>query len=155
MESYKLLPPNLNYAIMASLSQIAQQLVSISNVTPFQNIIVQNNAPFKPPASAIRINVIWLLSLVLSLTHALSVAYPLSGFPRYNGARHNYLRMLHGFERFRPPRIVDSMPTLLHLSIFLFIAGLIDFLLLTNKIVAFCVPATFRRSLLRVWYLRH
>jgi len=31
------------------------------------------------------------------------------------------------------------MPTLLHLSIILFIAGLIDFLFLKNKIVAFCV----------------
>jgi hypothetical protein len=141
MESYKLLPPDLNNAIVASLSQIAQQLVSISNVTPFQNVIVQNNAPFKPPASVIRINVIWLLSLVLSLTHALSVAYPLSGFTQYHGARarHNYPRTLHGIERSRPPRVADSMPTLLHLSIFLFIAGLIDFLLLTNKIVAFCV----------------
>jgi Family of unknown function (DUF6535) len=139
MESYKLLPPDLNNAIVASLSQIAQQLVSISNVTPFQNVIVQNNAPFKPPASAIRINVTWLLSLVLSLTHALSVAYPLSGFTQYHGARHNYPRKLHGIERSRPPRVADSMPTLLHLSIFLFIAGLIDFLLLTNKIVAFCV----------------
>lgn len=134
MESYKLLPPDLNSAIVASLSQITQQLVSISNVTPFQNVVFQNNAPLKPPASAIRINVTWLLSLVLSLTHALSVAYPLSGFTQYHGpgARRNYPRTLHGIERSRPP-------TLLHLSIFLFTAGLIDFLLLTNKIVAFCV----------------
>ncbi|KAF8489435.1 hypothetical protein F5888DRAFT_1892902 [Russula emetica] len=139
MESYKLLPPDLNNAIIASLSQITQQLVSISNVTPFQNVIAQNNAPFKPPASAIRINVTWLLSLVLSLTHALSATYPLSGFAQYHGARHNYPRTLHGIERSRPPRVVDSLPTLLHLSIFLFIAGLIDFLLLANKIVAFCV----------------
>lgn len=139
MESYKLLPPDLNNAIIASLSQITKQLASISNVTPFQNVIFQNNAPFKPSASAIRINVTWLLSLVLSLTHALSVAYPLSGFPQYHGARHNYPRTLRGIERSRPPRVVDSMPTLLHLSIILFIAGLIDFLLLTNKIVAFCV----------------
>jgi hypothetical protein len=135
-ESYKLLPPDLNNAIIASLSQIAQQLVSISNVTPFQNVIF---APFKPPASAIRINVTWLLSLVLSLTHALSVAYPLAGFAQYHGARHNNPRTLHGIEKSRPPRVVDSMPTLLNLSMFLFIAGLIDFLLLTNKIVAFCV----------------
>ena len=134
MESYKLLPPDLNNAIVASLSQISQQLVSITNATPFQNIIFQNNASFKPPASAIRINVTWLLSLVLSLTHALSVAYPLSGFTQYHAARHNFPRTLH-----RPPRVVDSMPTLLHLSMFLFIAGLIDFLFLTNKIVAFCV----------------
>ncbi|KAF8488711.1 hypothetical protein F5888DRAFT_1622821 [Russula emetica] len=139
MESCKLLPPDLNNAIIALLSQITQQLVSISNVTTFQNVIAQNNAPFKPPASAIRINMTWLLSLVLSLTHALFATYPLSGFAQCHGARHNYLQTLHGIERSRPPRIVDLLPTLLHLSIFLFIAGLIDFLLLANKIVAFCV----------------
>ena len=139
MESYKLLSPDLNNAIIASLSQITWQLVSISNLTPFQNVIIQNNPPFNPPASAVRINVTWLLSLVLSLTHALSAIYPLSGFTEYHGAQHNHPRALHGIERSRRPRVVDWMPTLLHLSIFLFIAGLIDFLLLTNKIVAFCL----------------
>lgn len=143
MESYKLLPPDLNNAIIASLSQIIRQLVSISNVTPFQNVIVQNNPPFNPPASAIRINVTWLLSLVLNLTHALSAIYPLSGFTQYHGAQHSHPRALHGIERSRRPRVVDWMPTLLHLSIFLFFAGLIDFLLLTNKIVAFCLLGYF------------
>ena len=124
---------------MAPLSQLAQQLVSISNVTAFQNVVVQHVVPFKPPASAIRINVTWLLSLLLSLTQGLSAAYPLSGLAQYHRARRNYPDTLHGIERSRPPRVVDSMPTLLRLSIFLFIAGLIDFLLLTNQIVALCV----------------
>lgn len=70
----------------------------------------------------------------IQTSYALSATFPLSGF-----AQDNYPHTLHGIERSRPPRVVDSMPTLLHLSIFLFIAGLIDFLLLTNKIVAFCV----------------
>lgn len=130
-ESYKLLSPDLNDAIIPLLSQMTQQLVRISNVTPFQNVIVQNDTPFKLPASAVRINATWLLSLVLSLTHALYVVYPLSGF--VHGPRHDCPRTLQDIERSRRPR------TLLHLSIFLFIAGLIDFLLLTNKIVAFCV----------------
>jgi len=138
MESYKLLSPDLNNAIIASLTQITQQLVSISNGTPFQNVNVQSNAPFKPTASAIRINLTWFLSLVLSLTHALSVARLYTGFAQHHEARHENTRTLHRIERSRPPRIVDSMLTL-HLSIFLFIAGLIDFLFLTNKIVAFCV----------------
>lgn len=131
MESYKLLSPDLNNAVMASLSQmtITQQLVGISNAIPFQDAIIWNNAPFKLPASAIRINVTWLLSLVLSLTHALSAVYPLSGFTQYHYPRTSS----------RPPRVDHSLPTLLHLSIFLFTAGLIDYLLLTNKTVAFCV----------------
>ena len=80
VEGYKLLSPGLNNAIIASLSQIAHQFVSISNVTRFQNVFFQNNASFEPPAAAIKINATWFHSLVLSLTHALSVAYPLSGF---------------------------------------------------------------------------
>ena len=58
VESYILLSPDLNDAIIASLSQITQRFVSIFNVTPFENVIVQNDAPFKFPVSAIRINVI-------------------------------------------------------------------------------------------------
>ena len=123
---------------MASLTQITQQLVSISNGAP-QNVIVQSNAPFKLPASAIRINLTWFLSLVLSLTYGLSVVSSYSGSPRHHKARDKYPRKLHCIEQPRPPHVIDSMPTLLHLSIFFFIAGLIDFLLLTNKVVAFCV----------------
>ncbi|KAH9998219.1 hypothetical protein BJV77DRAFT_932633, partial [Russula vinacea] len=67
MESYKLLSPDLNNAIIASLTQITEQLVSISNGVPFQNIVVQSNVPYKPTASAVRINVTWFLSLLLSL----------------------------------------------------------------------------------------
>jgi hypothetical protein len=138
-ESYKLLSPDLNNAITVSLTQIAQPLVGISNATgaPFQNIIAQSNAPFKHAASAIRINVMWLLSLVLSLTYALSAALAYWGFAQQHGARHKYAYRLRGIVS--RSRVVDSTPTLLHLSIFLFIAGLINFLLLINKTAAFCV----------------
>ena len=71
VERYKLLPPDLNNAIIASLSQITHEFVSV---------------PFKPRAAAIKINVTWLLSLVLSLTHPLSIACSLSGFAQYLGA---------------------------------------------------------------------
>ena len=114
VETYKSLPPDSNNAIITSLSQIAHELVSL---------------PFKPRAAAIKVNVTWLLSLVLSLIRPLSIAYSLSGFAQYLGARHNYPCTLHGVERSRPLHVVDSTPTLLHLSISLFIAGLIDFLL--------------------------
>jgi hypothetical protein len=137
MESYKLLSPDLNNAITVSLAQIAQQLVSISNGAPFQDVIVQSNAPSKHAAFAIRINVMWLLSLVLSLTYALSAALPYWGFAQHDRAPHKYAHILRGTESIS--RVVDSTPTLLHLSIFLFIAGLIDLLLLMNKTVAFCV----------------
>ena len=132
VESYKLLSPDLSIAIVVSLTQITQQLVSVSNGAPFQNVVVQIDMPFKPTASAIRINVMWLLSLILSLTYALSAARPYWGVAQYHGAQHKHAHILRSI-------IVDSRPTFIHLSIFLFIAGLIDFLLLINKTVAFCV----------------
>jgi hypothetical protein len=62
VESYKLLSPDLNDVIIAaSLTQInsttRQHLLYLS--TPFQNVIVQRNVPFKPTASAVRVNVTW------------------------------------------------------------------------------------------------
>ena len=43
----------------------------------------------------------------------------------------------HGAERFRLSVAVEAMPLLLHTSVFLFFAGLIEFLFTINKIVAF------------------
>ncbi|KAH9986339.1 hypothetical protein BJV74DRAFT_988489 [Russula compacta] len=142
MESYKMLSPD---DITILLTQASQQLVSISNGTPLQNVTVQSNAQFKPTASAIRINVMWFLSLVLNLTSALSAVstlrlprrclefrYRCCGFPyKYDNV------FIKGSNSL--PVAVKIVPTLLHLSIFLFIAGLIDFLLSINKTVAFCV----------------
>ena len=132
MESYKLLSPDLSIAIVASLTQIPQQLVSISNGTSYQNFIVQIDVPFKPTASAIRINVMWLFSLILSLTYSLSAARPYWGFAQYHRAQDKHTHILRDV-------VVDSRSTLIRLSIFLFIAGLVDFLLMINKTVAFCV----------------
>ena len=134
MESYQLLLPDLNTMIVASLTQLAQQLVSISDGVLFQDlgVVIRSSTPFKPTAAAVRINVMWLLSLLLSLTYALSAARPYLGFAQHHAARHKYAHNLHGVA-------IDSMPTFLHLSVFLFIAGLIDFLLLINNIIAFCV----------------
>lgn len=134
MESYKMLSPN---AITVLLTQTSQQLASISNGTPL--------APFKPTASAIRINVMWFLSLVLNLTSALSAASILRLPRRYLGFRYQSRGFPYKHDNVfikgsKPlPMAVKIVPTLLRLSIFLFIAGLIDFLLSINKTVAFCV----------------
>ncbi|KAF8261189.1 hypothetical protein EI94DRAFT_1607946, partial [Lactarius quietus] len=72
IESYKNLSPNSADKANALLAQITQQLVNISNGTPLSNAIAQTNQPFKPTASAVRVNVLFFLSLVLSLTCALS-----------------------------------------------------------------------------------
>ena len=58
------------------------------------------------------------------------------------GAPHKRARMrayiFDGIEDFAMNRAIETMPTLLHLSVFLFFAGLVDFLIPINKTVAYC-----------------
>ncbi|KAI0266172.1 hypothetical protein BC834DRAFT_782276, partial [Gloeopeniophorella convolvens] len=102
--------------------------------------------PFKPTASAIRVNIMWFLSLALSLTCALSATLMQQWSRQYmelsghRGAPHKRARvrayLFKGIERFRMARAVETIPLLLHISVFLFFIGLVDFLLSINKAVA-------------------
>ncbi|KAF8269084.1 hypothetical protein EI94DRAFT_1682287, partial [Lactarius quietus] len=95
-------------------------------------------ASFIPPTSVVWVNSLWFLSLVFSLTCAL-LATLLQQWAR------RYLRLTHprcsphkrariraffadGVERLHLPWAVEALPTLLHISLFLFFAGLCVFL---------------------------
>ncbi|KAI0058232.1 hypothetical protein BV25DRAFT_1994376, partial [Artomyces pyxidatus] len=67
IDSYKNLQPDPNSATIALLSQISAQLAAASNGThlPFPSPIVST---FQPSSSAIRINILWFLSLILSVS---------------------------------------------------------------------------------------
>jgi hypothetical protein len=103
------------------------------------NIAPQGNVLYKSSASAIRINALLLLSLVLSLIIIISAAWahpssrPILEIPRHRGAPH---KDAYIFGRPRSSRAVEAA---LHLSVSLFIVGLVDFLLSINKTVAFFV----------------
>ncbi|KAH9032926.1 hypothetical protein EDB84DRAFT_113234 [Lactarius hengduanensis] len=147
IESYKQLSLDSGATTNALLTQISQQLANTSNGTPFPGVGAQNSPPFKPTASAVRVNVMWFLSLVLSLTCALSAtlmqqwARQYQELARRRGAPHKHARMrayiFDGIKGFRMTRAIEAMPMLLHLSVFLFFAGLIDFLILINTTVAY------------------
>jgi Family of unknown function (DUF6535) len=94
--------------------------------------------PFSPPKFAIWVNALWFLSLVISLTCALlatllqqwarryvTVTQP----PRYSPHKRARIRAFFadGVENFHLPWAVETLPTLLHLSLFLFFSGLIVF----------------------------
>src|SRR6266702_649677 len=140
MESYKKLSPDSGDQTVALLSQ----LVNISTGAP---AVVQNRPPFKAPAYIVRVNVMWFLSLILSLSCALLATLMQQWARRYleyaqhRGAPRKRARirayMFDGVEKFRLSQAVEAMPLLLHSSVFLFFAGLIDFLLPINKVVAF------------------
>lgn len=141
MESYKKLSPDSGDQTVKLLTQ----LVNFSAGVP---IVVQNSPPpFKAPASIVRVNVMWFLSLILSLSCALLATLMQQWARRYleyaqhRGAPRRRARirayMFEGVEKFHLSQAVEAIPLLIHTSVFLFFAGLIDFLLPINEVVAF------------------
>ena len=108
-------------------------------------------ALFTVPASAVWVNSLWLLSLVISVTCAL-LATLLQQWAR------RYLRLTHprcsphkrariraffaeGVENLHLPWTVEALPTLLHISVFLFFAGLGVYLFGVHKTIFSVVVA--------------
>ena len=99
---------------------------------------VSQPPPFSPPRSAIWVNSLWFLSFVISLTCALlatslhqwSNRYLMVTQPAWsspdNRAR---IRAFYaeGTEQMHVPWVVEALPMLLHLSVFLFFGGLVIF----------------------------
>ena len=92
-------------------------------------------------------NILWFVSLVLSLTCALLATLMQQWVRRYLQTSQRwyapYKRVriraffAEGIERFRLPVAVEALPALLHISVFFFFAGLVDFLININHTVAF------------------
>ncbi|KAH9071490.1 hypothetical protein EDB83DRAFT_251713, partial [Lactarius deliciosus] len=144
--SYNNLFPNYTDRTNTLLAQISQQLFDISKgVSSPNDVPFSNDFLFTPSPSAIRVNVIWFLSLVLSIASAVNAtlfqqwARRYLELTRHRVAPHKRARtrayMHNGIASFKMSRAVKAMPVLLHLSIFLFFAGLIDFLWDTNSTV--------------------
>lgn len=105
-----------------------------------------DHSPYSPTTSIVCVNTVWALSLVLSLTSALLailiqqwvrryVELPL--LPRSSSERarvRSYLFL--GALNFGMHHAVEAAPMLLHLSVFLFLAGLVMFFFIFNKTVA-------------------
>ncbi|KAF8471366.1 hypothetical protein DFH94DRAFT_637091, partial [Russula ochroleuca] len=95
--------------------------------------------PFSPPRYAVWVNLLWFLSLVMSLSCAL-LATSLHQWAR------RYIRLIqparcspekrarmraffaNGVDEMHIPWAVEGLPTLLHLSVFLFFGGVVIFL---------------------------
>ncbi|KAN0140391.1 hypothetical protein V8E53_001600, partial [Lactarius tabidus] len=94
--------------------------------------------PFTPPNYAVWVNALWFLSLVISITCALLATllqqwarrYLKVTQPRYSPHRRARIRAFfaEGVDKFLLPWAVEALPTMLHLSLFLFFAGLSVFL---------------------------
>ena len=101
--------------------------------------------PFYPPTSAVWVNSLWFLSLVISLTCALLATLLQQWARRYmrviqtRYAPHKRARIraffAEGVDKLHLPWTVEALPALLHLSLFLFFAGLAVFLFNINHTV--------------------
>ncbi|KAH9055326.1 hypothetical protein EDB87DRAFT_1567519, partial [Lactarius vividus] len=93
---------------------------------------------FTPPKYAIWVNTLWFLSLIISLTCALLATLLQQWVRRYikltqaRSSPHTRGRIRaffsEGVDNLHLPRVVEALPILLHLSLFLFFAGLLVFL---------------------------
>jgi hypothetical protein len=130
---------------VAMLDQISRQ---ISFIAPQFSISSTPPPPFpafKPLASDIRVNVFWFMALVFSLSAALLailvqqwVRDYMHVFQRYSDPlKSARLRQyLHeGSEGWYMPVVAEAVPGLLHVSLFLFLVGLCDFVLSINTTV--------------------
>jgi hypothetical protein len=125
---------------------LLSQLVNISAETAGLSVTVPPIPPFEAPASIVRVNVMWCLSLILSLSCALLATLMQQWARRYmvyaqhSSAPRKQARirayMFEGVMNFRMSQAVEAMPLLLHASVFLFFAGLIEFLFTYNNAVA-------------------
>ncbi|KAN0139080.1 hypothetical protein V8E53_003082 [Lactarius tabidus] len=114
------------------------QAITGSNLS---NISLPPSPPtFTPPTYGIWINSLWFLSLVISMTCAvlanllqqwarkyLKVTQPRSTSSEPRRARYRAF-YADGVDNFLLPWVFEALPAMLHLSVFLFFAGLIVFL---------------------------
>ena len=122
------------------LARINQQLSSQFNQPqdPIPDSLSSNPAQFSAPTSAVWVNGLWFLSLVISLTCALMATllqqwarrYQEVAYPRYSPFKRARIRAFYseGVEDLHVPWTVEALPALLHSSLFLFFAGLAVFL---------------------------
>ena len=140
------LTPNFHDITAFYLANIYQILADLNgSQVPIPFTFPNPSTPFSPPTSAVRVNILWFLSLVISLTCALWATLLQQWARRYmkvtrtRYSPHKRARILaffaEGVEKLHLPWAVEALPALLHLSLFLFFAGLSVFLLNINHAV--------------------
>jgi hypothetical protein len=153
--TYQSLQPSAQDTSTFYLAAIAQILAaSNASLTASLPPAPPNPSAFRPPRSAVWFNALWFSSLVISLTCAL-LATSLQQWarryvrvtqpPRYSPHKRARIRAFfaEGIEKLHLPWAVEALPALLHVSVFLFFAGLVIFLSAVHhtvfSIVLWCV----------------
>jgi Family of unknown function (DUF6535) len=101
------------------------------------DISTPSPSPFTPPNYAVWVNGLWFLSLMISITCALLATLLQQWAQRYPKATQPHLSLhkraripfsAEGVEKSFLPFVVEALPTLIHISLSLFFAGLVVFL---------------------------
>ncbi|KAI0261016.1 hypothetical protein BC834DRAFT_960092, partial [Gloeopeniophorella convolvens] len=123
--TYQSLQPNSQDASAFYLSRIYQQSAAENGSQVFVPPTISDPATFSPSTTTVWVNALWFLSFVISLTCAL-LATMLQQWARHYLRKRARIRSFYaeGVEKFWVSWAIDALPTLLHLSVFLFYAGL-------------------------------
>ncbi|KAK7013702.1 hypothetical protein R3P38DRAFT_2720430 [Favolaschia claudopus] len=146
IESYKTLTPDSGDDTKTLLSQISTQLSGIANGS-----LVDLPAPesFVPSTSSLVCNLLWFISLGLSLSSALIATLveqwardfkyktEMRSAPVIRARIFSYL--YYGLKRFNMHAVVEVIPLFLYASLILFFAGLVAFLVPVNRAVMISV----------------
>ena len=139
---------------VALLALISKQVASITPQVSIPSAIPPPYPTFSPKPSDVRVNVFWFMSLIFSLFAALLATLVqqwvrdyMHVFKRYsNPLKSARLRqyLYEGAEGWYMPMVAESVPGLVHVSLFLFFLGLGDTLLSLNTTVGITtiVPIT-------------
>ena len=153
IESYKMLTPNNSDRMVILLERVTQQLAAMSNgsASVHAPAAIVAPDPFVPRASVVVCNFLWFLSLGFCLACALSATlveqwarnYLLATegrpFPHERARLFEYL--YKGLQKFRMAAVVETIPMLLHISLFLFFVGLVEFLRPVNFVISMLILA--------------
>jgi len=130
---------------VALLSQISQQLSFISPQLAIPTTPPPPFPAFNPSPSNVRVNAFWFMALAFSLSAALLAilvqqwvrdhmhVFQRYGDPLKSARIRQYLH--EGSDGWYMPVVAESVPGLLHISLFLFFVGLGDFVLNINTTV--------------------
>ncbi|KAF7341292.1 hypothetical protein MVEN_01865300 [Mycena venus] len=142
IESYKTLNIDSGDATVQLLSRISQQLEGSANGS---TLPIPSPSSFAPTAASIICNALWFISLGLSLTCALVATLldqwardflhrsEIRSAPLIRARIFSYL--YYGLKRFNMHTVVEIIPLLLHASLFLFLSGLVAFLIPISRIM--------------------
>ncbi|KAJ7897356.1 hypothetical protein B0H14DRAFT_2677929 [Mycena olivaceomarginata] len=143
IESYRTLsppnPPDPNQtALVLALQLLVSQGTIANHTLPAPLLSPSIPSAFVPPTSALICNTLWFLSLGFSLSCALSATLVDQWARNYILATESRpsLHKRARISAFQMNTVVELIPTLLHISLLLFFAGLVEFLRPINAVIS-------------------